>query len=212
MKKSLESLRTEYGRSELSADTVAKDPIRQFAAWFREAVDAGISEPNAMTLCTASASGMPSGRIVLLKDVTPDGFTFFTNYLSRKGKELGENPHASLVFWWKEQERQVRIEGDVTRVATDASDTYFGVRPRGSQVSAWASPQSSVIESREVLETWAREVEERFDGDLPRPDFWGGFLLTPRRVEFWQGRPNRLHDRICYSLSETHWKIERLAP
>lgn len=212
MKESLESLRTDYGRSELSTDTVASDPIRQFATWFREAVEAGVPEPNAMTLCTASASGMPSGRIVLLKDVTRDGFTFFTNYQSRKGRELDENPRASLVFWWKELERQVRIEGDVQRLGTEASDAYFSVRPRGSRIGAWASPQSSVIESREVLKARAREVEERFNGDVPRPDFWGGFLLEPQRVEFWQGRPNRLHDRIRYSLNEADWKIERLAP
>ncbi|MBT8401047.1 MAG: pyridoxamine 5'-phosphate oxidase [Rhodothermia bacterium] len=212
MKESLESLRTEYGRSELSTDTVDPDPIGQFAVWFREAAEAGVQEPNAMTLCTASSSGTPSGRIVLLKDVTPDGFTFFTNYLSRKGSELEENPRASLVFWWKEQERQVRIEGDVQRLSIDASDAYFSVRPRGSRIGAWASPQSSVIPSREVLEERAREIEARFDGEIPRPDFWGGFLLKPRRLELWQGRPNRLHDRICYSRSEAYWKIERLAP
>ncbi len=212
MKEGLSSLRTEYGRSELSPKGVDPDPIRQFIAWFREAGEAGVTEPNAMTLCTATASGRPSGRIVLLKDVTQDGFTFFTNYESRKGRELAENSWASLVFWWREMERQVRIEGSVERVEHRASDAYFAVRPRGSQIGAWASPQSNVIESRTVLEERAREVEERFAGEIPRPDFWGGYSLKPLHIEFWQGRRNRLHDRVRYSRAGSRWKIERLAP
>jgi pyridoxamine 5'-phosphate oxidase len=193
---------------------VLKDPIGQFDKWWQEAVHAGIDEVNAMTLATASAGGMPDARIVLLKGFDTKGFSFFTNYNSSKGHQLLENPRATLVFFWKELERQVRISGLVSLVSEKISEEYFNSRPEGSRLGAWASPQSEVIESREWLEDNEKKLREEWNGNsVKRPPHWGGYLVKPVRMEFWQGRPSRLHDRILFSLQGNGpWKIQRLAP
>ena len=193
------------------------DPFVQFAAWFREAEEAGVDEPNAMTLATADVLGRISARIVLLKAVENKAFVFFTNYGSKKGGDLEANPHAALVFFWKELSRQVRVEGTVQRIAASASTEYFQSRPKGSQIGAWASPQSTVIPDRAFLESRVADLEQQYaDTDkLPRPESWGGFALVPDRIEFWQGRPSRLHDRINYFEVDhptNSWGRERLAP
>lgn len=210
----LADLRQEYASHVLDAEHAADDPIDQFKQWFQEALEAGVPEPNAMTLATATPEGQPSARIVLLKDVGAKGFVFYSNYESRKGKELARNPQAALVFWWEPLERQVRIEGTVERIPEEESNAYFQRRPRGSQLGAWASPQSRVIESRDVLKKRLAEVKEEYgDGDpIPRPPQWGGFRLQPTAIEFWQGRPNRLHDRLHYRRNKDRWTLERLAP
>lgn len=206
-------IRREYKRHSLTEFEVLKDPIDQFKTWFSEAVDAEVDEVNAMTLATANANGIPSARIVLLKGVDERGFTFFTNYNSSKGKDLYANPHAALVFFWKELERQVRISGTVSRLNDTESDEYFLSRPEGSRIGAWSSPQSEVIASRETLNTWVTEKEKILKGTIiERPPFWGGYLVKPVSIEFWQGRENRLHDRLLYRFSKDGWKIERLAP
>ncbi len=207
-------LRKEYHQQTLREAEVTADPIAQFQKWFEQAVAAQAAHPEAMTLATATQEGKPSARIVLLKDVDERGFSFFTNYESRKSRELTQNPHASLVFWWNELERQVRIEGRVERVPAHESEDYFRTRPRGSQIGAWASAQSEALPNREALEKSAKEFEEKFrEGEVPRPPHWGGFRLIPHTIEFWQGRLNRLHDRIRYRLRENGgWVIERLAP
>lgn len=209
-------LRREYTQHGLLEADAAADPVAQFRRWLEEAVDAELPEPNAMTLATVSAEGRPDARIVLLKGVDRRGFVFYTNYESRKGQELARHPWATLVFLWTELERQVRITGCVERVPEDESTEYFHSRPRGSQLGAWASPQSSVIESRGVLEANLAEVEARYDGrEVPRPPHWGGYVVQPVEVEFWQGRPNRLHDRLRYQRAapaEGSWHLERLAP
>ena len=188
--------------------------IEQFSAWWQDAINSEIDEVNAFTLCTATADGKPSGRIVLLKGYDADGFVFFTNYNSNKAKELASNPQACLVFFWKELERQIRIAGIIEKVSAEESDAYFFSRPAGSQLGAWASPQSSIIESREVIEKNVAKYEKEFAvNPITRPDHWGGYRLVPKSIEFWQGRPNRLHDRLLYTLQENgQWKIERLAP
>lgn len=193
---------------------VADDPFVQFDSWWDDAVKSELNEINAMTLATASATGMPSARIVLLKSVSEAGFVFFTNYNSQKGKELEENPRACLVFFWKELERQIRITGMVQKVSVEESDEYFNSRPEGSRIGAWASPQSSVIESREIIEINIANYARQFaKGEIARPPHWGGYIVIPSVIEFWQGRPNRLHDRIQYSkITDGSWKIERLAP
>lgn len=210
---SLPDRRIEYGRSSLDQATVDPDPFRQFATWFDEAVAAGVPDPNAMTLATASPAGIPSARVVLLKGVDSRGFVFFTDYRSQKALELTANPRAALVFFWRRLERQVRIGGPVVRVDPGESDEYFASRPHGSRVGAWVSRQSSVLPDRETLDTAWNDAARRFgDGPVPRPDHWGGFRILPEEFEFWQGRPNRLHDRVRYRWDASRWRIERLSP
>jgi pyridoxamine 5'-phosphate oxidase len=211
---SLSDLRKEYMLHGLSEADLAPDPFAQFQAWFDTALAAGLPEPNAMTLATATPDGRPSARMVLIKGVDSRGFVFYTNYESRKGRELEANPWAALVFYWPELERQIRIEGRVERVAAEESDAYFASRPLGSRLGAWASPQSQVIPGRDVLEARLRDLEARFaSGDVPRPPHWGGYRVVPEAVEFWQGRPSRLHDRLRYTRqADGRWAIERLAP
>jgi len=208
------SLRRNYALQSLSESDVLHEPIAQFALWFEEALSSQLPEPNAMTLATADLSGRPSARTVLLKGFDKQGFVFYTNYESRKGKELTENPQAALLFTWLELERQIRIEGKVEKVTRDESLAYFQSRPKGSQIGAWASPQSRVIEGRLVLEKQVASLQTQYaqDDKLPLPPFWGGYRLRPDCIEFWQGRESRLHDRICYKRSDNGWKIERLAP
>ena len=207
-------IRKEYTRKSLMESDIETDPIRQFDSWWQEAVESKIVEVNAMTLATASADGIPSARTVLMKGFSEKGFIFFTNYDSFKGQQLSENPKACLLFFWKELERQVRITGLVEKLSGEESSVYFQSRPRASQVGAVASPQSQVIESRQWLDEKYKEVFEQFENTtVQRPAHWGGYLVTPVIIEFWQGRPGRLHDRIQYSLlDDANWKIERLAP
>lgn len=208
------SLRQEYSKASLDVKSVSQDPISQFTKWFEEAVTAKIPEPNAMNLATVNENGRPASRIVLLKGVEDYKFVFYTNYQSRKGKELDSNPACSLTFFWPELERQVRIEGVAARVDEKRSEKYFQSRPRGSQVGAWASPQSTLISDRALLEERAKQIEEKFKEQevLPKPNQWGGYEVDPLMIEFWQGRPSRLHDRILYTRDESGWKINRLAP
>jgi pyridoxamine 5'-phosphate oxidase len=213
----LADLRQEYAQAELDRTHVADDPIDQFRDWFDEALDAEVHEPNAMTLATAPPDAAPSARIVLLKGVDERGFRFYTNYESQKGQELAENPNVALVFWWPPLERQVRIEGRAERLPEAESTEYFHSRPRGSQLGAWASPQSRVVDSREALEQNLEEVTAEYEDEetIPRPPHWGGYVVRPTTIEFWQGRPNRLHDRLQYhrdSLESSDWTLERLAP
>ena len=209
----LQNLRQDYRSASLTEQDVNKDPIAQFGVWFTDAMTAKIFEPNIMTLATADKTGKPSARIVLLKGFNDEGFTFYTNYDSHKGKELAENPQAALVFYWAELERQVRIEGTVTKIDGEVSDRYFHSRPLGSQISAVASPQSSVIDNRNLLEVKVNELTAQFQNrEIPRPENWGGYLVKPTLIEFWQGRSSRLHDRINYQWADGHWLINRLAP
>jgi len=206
-------LRKEYKLRSLLETDVDQDPVRQFQQWWNEALMSDIEEPNAMTLATSSKQGKPSARIVLLKGLSNEGFTFFTNYESKKGIELKENPFASLLFFWKELERQVRIEGTVTKTDEEKSNEYFLSRPDLSKIGAWSSAQSKVIESRDELEKNVLKYQQQFTGGLiPRPPHWGGYVVKPTLIEFWQGRPSRLHDRIQYTLSNDKWIIVRLAP
>lgn len=210
----IDERRKEHNRFSLREEDLDPDPIRQFQGWYAEAASSAVAEVNAMALATATPDGWPSVRMLLLRGVDERGFTFFTNYDSRKARELDANPHAAMVFFWHELERQVRVEGRVERVAAEESDHYFASRPAGSRLGAWASPQSAVIPGREVLEAQFRELERRYAGAvIPRPANWGGYRLVPEALEFWQGRPNRLHDRLRYSRSDRGgWRIERLAP
>ncbi|HPW63587.1 MAG TPA: pyridoxamine 5'-phosphate oxidase [Cyclobacteriaceae bacterium] len=212
--KPISELRTEYTKATLDQATVDKNPIAQFEKWFHEALEAEVLEANAMTLSTVTESGRPTARIVLLKGIEQNKFLFYTNYQSQKGKELDNNPACALTFFWPELERQVRIEGISERLESSVSEAYFQSRPRSSQVGAWASPQSSIIKDRSLLEVRAKEIEKRFAGNeiLPKPNQWGGYAIEPFEIEFWQGRPSRLHDRIVYYKSENQWVIHRLAP
>ncbi|MEX3582178.1 MAG: pyridoxamine 5'-phosphate oxidase [Burkholderia sp.] len=212
---SLADLRINYSRASLDKADVAPDPIRQFDKWFKEALDAHLPEPNTMTLATVDADGRPSARIVLIKGVDERGFVFFTNYESRKGREIAHNPNAALLFYWIELERQVRIEGRIEKTSAAESDSYFASRPVGSRIGAWASEQSSVIANREVLEARERDFGARYGENPPRPPHWGGYRLVPEAIEFWQGRPSRLHDRLRYlrdSAGAGAWTIERFSP
>ncbi len=210
---SLSESRREYSRHSLDLEDLDLDPIRQFQNWFQEASLSEIAEPNAMTLATATRDGRPSARTVLLRSCDERGFSFFTNYRSRKARELDDNPYAALVFYWHDLERQVRIEGSVVRVSEAESDAYFESRPLGSRLGAWASPQSEVIGDRAELEGRCRELELQYpDGEIPRPPHWGGYRVVPEVFEFWQGRPSRLHDRFRYVHEPQGWRIERLAP
>jgi pyridoxamine 5'-phosphate oxidase len=207
-------LRKEYTRSGLKESDVASDPIEQFRSWFDEVLAADLHEPNAMTLATATPEGRPSARVVLLKGFDERGFVFYTSYVGRKSEELETNPNCALVFYWGELERQVRVEGRASRVSEEESDEYFGSRPRGSRLGAWASEQSRPVEGRGALEERLRGLEAEYEGrEVPRPLFWGGYRVEPEVIEFWQGRENRLHDRLVYRRSDNgEWGRERLQP
>ena len=212
--KSIADIRQDYQKRTLEDNDVDPDAVVQFANWWDDAIKSEIEEVNAMTLATVNDEGNPTARIVLLKGFDENGFVFFTNYNSHKGEALSKHPYASLVFFWKELERQVRIEGPVSRINEAESDAYFNSRPAESRIGAWASPQSQVITNRDILEENIKKYQLQYPGnDIPRPPHWGGYLVKPALIEFWQGRPSRLHDRILYTLlKENEWKIERLAP
>jgi pyridoxamine 5'-phosphate oxidase len=205
-------LRLDYARESLTERDVDPDPILQFEKWFEEALHAGLIEPNAMTLATSTRDGHPSARVVLLKGADANGFVFFTDYRSRKGAELDANPHVSLCFWWDALQRQVRISGTAVRVSREETAAYFHTRPHGSRVGAWASQQSATLASREMLEKEVERLERAYPDDVPLPPHWGGYRVTPDFIEFWQGRPSRLHDRIVYTRDGSAWKIGRLSP
>ena len=211
---SIANIRKDYRKATLDISSVDVDPVKQFEKWFGEALNSEVIEPNAMNLATVNESGKPSARMVLLKGLESNRFLFYTNYQSKKGKELERNPACALTFFWPELERQVRIEGIASRVASTLSDVYFQSRPRESQIGAWVSPQSVLIDNRNILEQRYAEIEKRFQGQsvLPRPNQWGGFQVEPFEIEFWQGGPGRLHDRIQYVKVDNEWKRYRLAP
>jgi pyridoxamine 5'-phosphate oxidase len=208
-------LRQDYKAGFLEIEEVDKNPINQFTKWFDEAISQQILEPNAMSFSTATKEGKPSCRILLLKDILPSGFVFYSNYESRKGKEMEENPFGAMTFLWLQMERQVRIEGKIEKVSREEAEIYFKSRPKGSQIGAWSSPQSQKIADRSILENKVASLENQYASleQLPMPPFWGGYILIPNRIEFWQGRSSRLHDRICYERKEgNQWDIFRLAP
>lgn len=209
----INTLRHDFAKQTLDNKDVNTNPVLQFEKWFKEAVDAKVNEPNAMTVATASPEGRPSARILLLRNFDENGFVFYTNYTSRKGGEILKNPYASLLFFWPELERQVRIEGKLTKQSAEESDKYFKTRPRTSKLGAWTSEQSRVVASRAALDEEYKKLSEKYPGeDVPRPIYWGGYILEPTSIEFWQGRPSRLHDRLLYTKEKDNWKIERLAP
>ncbi|RQS20408.1 pyridoxamine 5'-phosphate oxidase [Burkholderia sp. Bp8992] len=211
----LADLRINYSRASLDEADAAPDPLAQFDRWFKEALAAKLPEPNTMTLATVGDDGRPSARIVLIKGVDERGFVFFTNYESRKGRDLAAHPQAALLFYWIELERQVRIEGRIEKTSAEESDRYFASRPLGSRIGAWASEQSAVIDSRATLEAREKAVSERYGDNPPRPPHWGGYRLVPDSIEFWQGRPSRLHDRLLYTrdaAAASGWTISRLSP
>ncbi|MEJ8802311.1 pyridoxamine 5'-phosphate oxidase [Pontibacter sp. H249] len=212
--KKIADIRTNYSKQDLTEASVAANPIDQFHEWLNEAIAAEVEEPTAFVLSTVSPEGKPSARVVLLKELSSQGFTFFTNYSSRKGQELEHSPSGCFTFFWPALERQVRVEGQIKKVSAEESESYFHSRPRGSQIGAWASPQSKVIKSREELQHADEAFTAKFSDTevIPRPEHWGGYLLQPERIEFWQGRPNRLHDRILYQNADGNWQISRLAP
>lgn len=209
----INTLRHDFSKQTLDESQVDKSPFLQFEKWFKEAVDAHVNEPNAMTVATASKSGKTTARILLLRNFNENGFVFYTNYTSRKGEEIDENPNCALLFFWPELERQVRIEGKLIKQSSAESDLYFNTRPRTSKLGAWTSPQSKVVKNRKELDELYEQMSQRFPSeDVPRPAHWGGYVLQPDSIEFWQGRPSRMHDRILYTLVNGNWKIERLAP
>jgi pyridoxamine 5'-phosphate oxidase len=213
MNKDIAGIRRDYSLHALEESNIEPDAILQFTRWWNDAVTSEISEVNAMTLATVTSDGKPTARIVLLKDYDENGFVFYTNYNSNKGSELAANANAALLFFWKEIERQVRIEGVAEKISPEESDTYFFSRPEGSRIGAWVSPQSSVINSRNMLEENEVKYKEEFKNSIPRPPHWGGYRVMPFKIEFWQGRRNRLHDRILYTKTpDGSWKVERLAP
>jgi pyridoxamine 5'-phosphate oxidase len=213
MSNSIADIRTDYRmKSFLEADA-ATDPYTQFGQWWLEAVESKIEEVNAMTLATATADGFPSARIVLLKGYDKNGFVFFTNYQSQKGQEIAANPKACLLFFWKELERQVRIDGSIEKISAADSEIYFNSRPLGSRIGAWCSPQSTVIKDRSILDKNVTHYTNKFiNQEIPRPEHWGGYIVKPTAIEFWQGRSSRLHDRLRYTATTESWKLERLAP
>ncbi|MCX6297567.1 MAG: pyridoxamine 5'-phosphate oxidase [Bacteroidetes bacterium] len=214
MKSPIADIRSDYRMKSLLEADVAANPFEQFTRWWDEALNSEIDEVNAMTLATASLQGIPSARIVLLKGYDQNGFVFFTNYNSQKGKDIAENPNASLVFFWKELERQVRIDGLIEKIHASESDAYFQSRPAGSRIGAWSSPQSTVIADRSIIENNYVHFEQEFgENYIPRPNHWGGYVVKPIAMEFWQGRSSRMHDRMHYKLNDNHsWTLERLAP
>lgn len=212
-KEMIQSLRQDYRSAELSEKDADKNPIKQFEKWFSAAIDAQLYEPNVMTLATADKSGKPNARIVLLKGFDENGFSFYTNYLSTKGKEIKKNPLACLVFFWAELERQVRIEGKIEKLSKEASEKYFHSRPIGSQIGAIVSPQSQIIADRKILELKVEGLTAQYEGKtIPKPAHWGGYIVKPTSIEFWQGRTSRLHDRLKYDLINGKWQMNRLAP
>ena len=210
--KDIQNLRRQYSKSTLSVSSVSKDPFKQFEKWFQDVLNSGFLEPNAMTLATASKAGKPSARVVLLKGIHDGGFVFYTNYKSKKGKDIEDNPYGSILFYWDRLERQVRIEGKIEKVSQQESEEYFNTRPYKSRIGAWASKQSTVIESRSAIVREFLKYMMKFKTHVPLPDVWGGYRLIPDSFEFWQGRPNRLHDRVRFTKNKSGWKIERLAP
>lgn len=214
MNRDIADMRINYTKGFLVENSVVSDPIKQFRSWFEEATNSEVLEANAMIIATVDENNIPSARTVLLKEIDPEGFLFYTNYNSDKAKEISGNANVSLVFLWKEIERQVRITGVAEKISADRSEQYFHKRPKGSQIGAWVSPQSSIIENRDVLEERQKKIESKYkdEAQLPLPDFWGGYIVRPTAVEFWQGRPSRLHDRLRYKLVNGEWMIERLAP
>ena len=214
LKEYISQLRYDFSKQTLDESEVNTNPIIQFESWFKEAVEAQVLSPNAMVVSTASKDAVPTARVLLLRNFDEKGFVFYTNHNSKKGNQIDHNPHVALTFFWPELERQIRIEGTVDKQTDEESDEYFVVRPEGSKLGAWASQQSSVVESRAVMDAKFKEMQNHFRGkEIPRPAFWGGYLVKPTMFEFWQGRPNRFHDRIAYVQDENrNWEIERLSP
>jgi pyridoxamine 5'-phosphate oxidase len=212
MPDNIADLRREYSRETLDESSVARDPLLQFSRWFQEALNSGLSEPNAMTLATADADGAPNARMVLLKGFSPEGFSFFTNYESVKGAELAANPHAALILYWRELDRQVRVRGSVERLPAGESDAYFASRPRESQIGALASAQSRPVDREELDARFAELAAEMEGQEVTRPEYWGGYQVRPELIEFWQGRESRMHDRFRYTRVGGGWRIERLSP
>lgn len=212
--KDIAAIREDYSKGTLTEGDVSNDPFKQFEQWFTQALSAEVLEPNAFVLSTINIDGFPSSRVVLLKDMKSEGFSFFTNYSSQKGLDVAKSPKVSALFFWPELQRQVRIEGIVELLPADDSDEYFASRPKGSRIGAWSSPQSQVIPNREYLEERVADMEQKYaaTNDVPRPEFWGGYLIKPLKFEFWQGRSSRLHDRITYEFESAVWNIKRLAP
>ncbi len=209
----LYQMRQEYAAGSLNEAEMPQSPLKVFKEWLKYAIESGLSEPNAMTVATATTDGKPSARVVLLKEVNDNGFVFFTNYLSRKGRELIVNPETAIVFDWHDIERQVRVEGRAEKLSAEESEAYFNERPEDAKIGAWASPQSKIVKDREELEKLQEEIEEQFDNiPIHRPSHWGGYLIRPSVIEFWQGRPSRMHDRIVYYKTEDGWTKHRLAP